>query len=234
LKKSILLVAFLALSTLTSIGVGSDSLTQDAGSWAQVVGEGSLHFIDPSLDKARIWLEGQSRWDDNWNHWYQGAARIALGYSLSERATVWAGYTWVPTQNLGKAYVSQQDVWPGFRYVLPTDYGTWMFRILLESNFIRGSAVRLHPRQLIRFAHSFTAEPRLSLIVWDEFMFRVNTTPYGGQAGYDQNRAFLGAGWTFSPYARAELGYLNQDVDGAFHQNNLMRHLILGSLFFSF
>jgi hypothetical protein len=234
LKKSTLLVTLIALSTLSSIGLGSDILTQDAGSWAQVVGEGSLHFIDHSLGKGRIWLEGQSRWDDNWNHWYQGAARIALGYSLSEHATVWAGYTWVPTQNLGKPYISQQDVWPGFRYVLPTEYGKWMFRTLLESNFIRGSAVRFHPRQLIRFAHSFHAEPRLSLIVWDEFMFRVNTTPYGGQAGYDQNRAFIGAGWAFSPYVHAELGYLNQHFDDAYHQNSTLRHLILGSLFLSF
>ena len=34
-----------------------DDLVQDAGSWAQVVGEGSLKAVDPKLDKVRIWLE---------------------------------------------------------------------------------------------------------------------------------------------------------------------------------
>ena len=110
--------------SMASTAVAADDLLQDAGSWMQVVGEGSLKVLDPSLEKGRIWLEGQSRFDDNWNHWYQGMVRTAVGYSLSDRATIWAGYTWLPTQNVGKSYVSQQDVWPAFRYVLPTSIGT--------------------------------------------------------------------------------------------------------------
>ena len=101
-----------AASTAMAAAVAQDDLLQDAGSWAQIVAEGGLKVVDPSLEKARIWLEGQSRWDDNWNHWYQGVARAAMGYSLSDRATIWAGYTWVPTQNVGKSSKSQQDVWP--------------------------------------------------------------------------------------------------------------------------
>ena len=62
----------------------ADDLLQDAGSWLQVVGEGSLKVVDPKLEKGHIWLEGQSRWDDNWNHWYQGAVRTAVSYSLSK------------------------------------------------------------------------------------------------------------------------------------------------------
>jgi hypothetical protein len=95
-------------------------LLQDAGSWLQVAGEGGLGVIHPNLQKGRIWVEGQTRFDDNWGHWYQGMVRTALGYSISDRATIWAGYTWLPTQNVGKSYTSQQDVWPAFRYVLPT------------------------------------------------------------------------------------------------------------------
>jgi hypothetical protein len=75
-----------------------NDLLQDAGSWMQVVGEGSLKVVDPSLEKARVWLEGQSRWDDYWHHSYQGMARAAVGYKLSDHATI----TYLPTQNLGK------------------------------------------------------------------------------------------------------------------------------------
>jgi hypothetical protein len=228
--------ATLALLNLSLVAPANaaDDVLQDAGSWLQVVGEGSLKFVDPSLEKSRIWLEGQSRFDDNWNHWYQGMVRTAVGYSLSDRATLWAGYTWLPTQNVGKEYVSQQDVWPAFRYVLPTSYGTWMFRTMVESNFLKGDDVRFRPRQMIRFMHPLDIEPRLSLIGWDEFFVRANTTHFGGQSGFDQNRAFAGLGWTFNPSFRTELGYLNQYIEDATHTKATMHHLIMGSLFINF
>ncbi|MDD5462413.1 MAG: DUF2490 domain-containing protein [Methylococcales bacterium] len=216
--------------------IAADDLLQDAGSWLQVVAEGSLKPLDPSLEKGRIWLEGQSRWDDDWNHWYQGMVRAAVGYSLSDRATIWAGYTWLPTQNVNSPYKSQQDIWPAFRYVLPTRIGTFSFRTMVETNFIPGNGndVRVRPRQMIRFMHPLELEPSLSLISWDEFFVRANSTTAGGQSGFDQNRAFAGLGWTFNKSFRAEGGYLNQYLDDATHTNNTMHHLIMGSLYINF
>ncbi|WP_040573092.1 DUF2490 domain-containing protein [Methylovulum miyakonense] len=210
------------------------NLVEDDGSWLQMVGEGSLKILDPKLEKTRIWLEGQSRYDGDFSHWYQGMARVAIGYSLSDRATVWAGYTWLPTENIGKSFVSQQDVWPGFRYVLPTSLGTFSFRTLIESNFLQDDNVRVRPRQMIRFMHPMGFEPRLNLIAWDEFFVRLNSTPYGGQSGFDQNRAFAGLGWTFNKNVRTELGYMNQYLDDASHTNNTMRNLVMGSVFINF
>jgi hypothetical protein len=161
-------IAAVMLSSVSMPAMAGD-LLEDAGSWLQIVGEGSLKAVDPKLEKSRIWLEGQSRFDD-WNHWNQGVVRAALGYSLSDRATIWAGYTWLPTQNVGKSYVSQQDVWPAFRYVLPTRIGTFTFRTMVESNFIKGNDVRVRPRQMLRVMHPLEFEPRLSLIAWDEFL----------------------------------------------------------------
>lgn len=223
-----------SLILLNPLSASADDITEDAGSWLQVVGEGSLKAVDPSLAKARIWLEGQSRFNNNWEHWYQGMTRVALGYSLSDRATLWAGYTWLPTQNSGKPYASQQDVWPGFRYVLPAELGTLTLRTLIESNFVQGDQVRVRPRQMIRFLHPLAFEPRLSLIGWDEVFVRVNDTPWGGKSGFDQNRAFAGMGWTFNPNVRTEVGYMNQYLDDAAHRNQTMRHLIMGSLFINF
>ncbi len=71
LKKRIKIL-MMAIAALCSVGmltpasavdalVANDDITQDAGSWAQVVGEGSLKFIDPKLEKGRIWVEGQAR-----------------------------------------------------------------------------------------------------------------------------------------------------------------------------
>jgi hypothetical protein len=233
-KMRMLVAAFLGLIGVPSISVANDDIFQDSGSWMQGVVEGSLKAIDPSLEKGRFWVEGQARFDDNFDHWYQGMVRTAIGYSLSDRATIWAGYTWLPTQNIGKAYVSQQDVWPAFRYILPTDMGTFMFRTMIESNFIKGDEVRVRPRQMVKFTHPLELEPRLSLVAWDEFFIRTNSTQYGGKSGFDQNRAFAGLGWSFNPNIRTEIGYMNQYVDDAKHIDSTMRHLVMGSMFFSF
>ncbi len=217
-----------------SIGASADDLTEDSGAWLQAIGESSMEFIDPSLKKGRIWVEGQSRFDSDWSHWYQGMVRTAIGYSISDRATIWAGYTWLPTQNVGKSYVSQQDVWPAFRYVLPTELGTLTLRTMWETNFLNGDQVRERPRQMIRFLHPFEFEPRLSLIVWDEAFYRINSTTFGGKSGFDQNRGFAGFGWSFNKNIRTELGYMNHYFENANHSTATMRHLGMASVFVNF
>jgi len=206
-------------------------VTTTWGSWAQVVGEGNLGFVDPRLEKFRLWLEGQGRWNEDWQHFYQGVVRAALGYSLSDRATLWVGYNFVPTQLQGRPYFAIQELWPGFRYILPTDFGVFMFRTMLDVNFIRGDDVRFRPRQMFRYLHPFEFDKRFSLVVWDEVFVRVNTTEWGGKAGFDQNRAFVGFGWSFTPELRAELGYMNQYVEDRDLLNETDNNLIMGSLF---
>jgi hypothetical protein len=236
MSKSIFSLVLLALSAGQSLSAAE--LAEDTGAWGQVVAEGSLKIIDPSLEKGRVWLEGQSRFNGDWGHWYQGVVRTAVGYSLSDRATIWAGYSWLPTQNIGKPYVSQQDLWPAFRYVLPTDFGTVTFRTMWESNFGQGDQVRQRPRQMIRLMHPFDFEKRLSFIAWDEAFYRVNTTNWGGKSGFDQNRAFAGLGWSFNSNVRTELGYMNQYLDmvnAATGKTSLtMQHLAMASVFINF
>jgi len=227
-------IANICALTLSPTAHALDDVMQDSGSWLQAVAEGSLKVVDPKLAKTRIWLEGQSRFNGDFNHWYQGMVRTAVGYSLSDRATVWAGYTWLPTQMVGKDLVSQQDVWPAFRYVLPTSIGTVTFRTMVESNFLVGNQVRVRPRQMIKLNHPLEFEPRLSLVAWDEFFIRLNDTQYGGQAGFDQNRAFAGFGWAFNKTVRTELGYMNQYQDDLVHNNATMRHLLMASMFVNF
>lgn len=88
---------------------------------------------------------------------------------------------------------------------------------------------------MFRFMRPFKAEPRLSLILWDEFFIKANSTPAGGKSGFDQNRAFAGLGWTFSQRFRFEAGYLNQYLTHPIQQGaRTMHHLIMGSLYINF
>jgi hypothetical protein len=141
-----LLAALIAVSSLPCLATGTvqqDNVVYDLGGWQQAVAEGSLGIIDPKISKARVWLEGQAREDNSFRNVYQGMARVAMGYQLTDRATIWAGYTYLPgfPVNYSGAnthftkYVGQQDVWPAFRYILPTDYGTFTFRTMVEANF---------------------------------------------------------------------------------------------------
>jgi hypothetical protein len=100
---------------------------------------------------------------------------------------------------------------------------------MVEANFLQGNGdqVRIRPRQMIRFAHPLELEPRLSVIVYDEFNIKVNTTATGGKSGFEQNLAFAGLGWTFNNHFRMEAGYLNQYLEDPNHLNhNTMHHLI--------
>ncbi|MEY4767422.1 MAG: hypothetical protein RL637_61 [Pseudomonadota bacterium] len=232
LKQQLFLGFALALCSLSALANGD--LIEDGGGWAQLMVETNLKVIDPSLDKFRLWTEGQARFDQDWTHFYQGMVRTAIGYALSDRATIWAGYTWVPTENFGKPPLSQQDIWPAFRYQLPTDWGTVSFRTMIESNFLQDSEVRFRPRQMVRLVYPFEFESKLSLVTWDEFFIRINSTRFGGRSGFDQNRAFAGIGWKVDDHTRFELGYMNQYLDDAKHINNTMRHLIMGSVFMNF
>ncbi len=245
--QKIAMAGMLSWAVFNQQAAQAGELIEDSGAWLQAVAEGSMGAFDPSLKNGRIWLETQSRFDGNWDHWYQGMLRTAVGYSLSDRATIWAGYTWLPTQNLnhtatgapnGNAqYRGQQDVWPAFRYVLPTEFGSFTFRTLWETNFV-DQQVRERPRQMIKFMHPFEFEKRLSFIAWDEAFYRVNTTSWGGKSGFDQNRAFAGLGWTFNSNVRTELGYMNQYLDmvkaSTGQQTLTMHHLAMASVFINF
>ena len=44
----------MATTSMAATAVAQDDLLQDAGSWMQIVGEGSLKVVDPSLEKASI------------------------------------------------------------------------------------------------------------------------------------------------------------------------------------
>ena len=219
-----------------------ENLLQDSGSWEQVYVEGSLGVVDPSLAKARIWLEAQSRTDNNFTNEYQGLARVGLGYSVTDRATIWGGYTYLPTDNITAAtphakFKGQQDAFSAFRYVIPTSFGTLSFRTMFEANFLpyNNNEVKYRPRQMVKFMHPMKFEPRLSVIGWDEFFLRANTTTTGGQSGFDQNRAFVGLGWTFNKNFRAEGGYMNQYLEGYnYNATAVMHHLVMASLFVNF
>jgi hypothetical protein len=210
-----------ALMLIPTLGVAtSTEITQAAGFWTQAIAEGNLSEFSENLSSVRLWLEGQARFNNanpmsNMN-WYQGMARTALGYAMTDRLTLWAGYTYLPTENHGQGYIGEQDVWPAVRYIFPSSVGSFTFREMVENRFVRGDVPGIRSRTLLKLIHPFEFEPRMGFVVWDEAFFNINNDPNNpllGYSGFNQNRAFVGLSWTFDQNIRAEFGYMNQMVN---------------------
>jgi hypothetical protein len=140
--------------------------------------------------------------------------RPILGYDLTDRSTVSAGYAWSPSfPAAGGTSIEQrlfeQYIWSGRlqRYAVSS-------RSRLEQRFIEGnSGVLVRFRQQVRVSRPIRAGSRLSISVYDEFFVHLNDTTRAPR-GIDQNRIFGGLGVAFSGAARLEAGYLNQFSPG--------------------
>lgn len=128
---SLMGLLFFALAFSLKAAPPAPGINQSAGFWTQAVGEGNLSSLDESLSTVRLWIESQGRFNnanpmENMN-FYQGMIRTALGYAVTDRLTLWAGYTYLPTENYGQGYVGEQDAWPGMRYIFPLDWARLPF-----------------------------------------------------------------------------------------------------------
>ncbi len=60
---------------------------------------------------------------------------------------------------------------------------------------------------------SYPLTYKWSLIGSDELFVNLNTVDWGPVAGFDQNRVFVGFGYTFDSTFRTEIGYMNQYIN---------------------
>jgi hypothetical protein len=95
------------------------------------------------------------------------------------------------------------------------------------------SVNRVARRRQFRVSHPLRLVPPLSGIVSEEIILNLNATDYGARPGIDQNRAFAGLGWDWSPVNRSEIGYMHQLVHrpGGPDRHN---HILAVSFAFSF
>ena len=93
---------------------------------------------------------------------------------------------------------------------------TASFRSRLEQRFLEtGDDMGWRFRQLIRLQKECWSCPPVMLVAWDEAFIHLNTTDWGAETGFDQNRLFVGFGLKRDPEShwRIEIGYLNQYID---------------------
>lgn len=165
----------------------------------------------------RLFAEVQPRLGNNYRNFTQLVARPMIGYQVNRRMSVWMGYAWAPTfqpEFNGENRLFQQllfeDRFPGL------DMNN---RTRLEERSIEGSGgteVRL--RHMVRLYKPLGTKKLWGIAVYDELFWNLNSTPRGPEAGFDQNRVYLGGAYNISKHTRVELGYLASFINPPRHR----------------
>lgn len=135
--------------------------------------------------------------------------RPGLGYRFTSALSAWAGYAWVPTILEDAPTIHEHRAWQ--QGIVQGRAGRLLLqgRPRLEQRFRDGEdEVGLRARLFGRMNVRVVESAAIDVALWDEIFLGLNDTAWGQEAGYDQNRAFVGPAWTSGP-VRFELGYLN-------------------------
>ena len=182
----------------------------------------------------RWWFDGHARFFDDYDGFGQSLIRPGVGYQVTDQATLWAGYAWIHTSP-ATAPFDEHRVWQQLTWSTKLETATIGSRSRLEQRFLEtGSDTGWRFRQLVSLRRPLECAPNMTFVAWDEVFLNFNDTNWGAQAGFDQNRAFIGFGWKPSDNAdwRVEIGYLNQYIERS-SQDDVCNHLLSMNLFWN-
>jgi Protein of unknown function (DUF2490) len=236
--REIAIVAFL-WSLQFSGGVFAQTpstFSQDFRLWSPV-------FMTVKLPSSFLaYTEVQPRFADldGEGHIDQLLLRPAIGYQVTENLSLWQGYAWVGNYNQKHTppqspFFEESRIYQQILYTRKFDSFKIVNRTRLEERWIEhvdGTAVRF--RTMLRGQYALPMAPDWALVASDEVFVHLNTVgARGPQAGFDQNRFFVGINRTFSKYFNMDVGYQNQLLNSRTIPNlaNQMNHTILFQFF---
>lgn len=207
-------------------------LNDDFAAWGAIQGQGSIPSEDAGIRKWQWWMEGQARFFNGAERLGQTLVRPGFGYKVFDKLSVWLGYAWINTRPRGGSKTNENRIWQQLSWNKAYAWGNLATRTRLEQRFLNnGDDTGWRFRQFVKYTHPLFSQ-RLYASVWDEVFVNINSTDWGADNGFAQNRAFAGLGLYVDEqrHYRVELGYLNQylNVPGT---NDGMNHIISASLF---
>lgn len=185
---------------------------EDTQTWAAVHGMVGLGGLGLG-GRAVVNFDYQARITDTHSRAGQILLRQAIGYRLNPKTSVFGGYAYVRTDNLGAKVLDEHRLFQQVNFSL-LDGGTQgaiTGRTRLEQRFVEGSGeVGWRLRQQVRgalpigkgFALVGSAEPFLAF----------NRTGWGQKAGFDQLRLFGGLSVPLARGFAIETGYMGQYI----------------------
>jgi len=223
----------ICLAVYQSLAEAAPSLREDFQTWTNITANGSFGLLDPRLTKYRFWLEGQGRFGNDSTTLSQGILRPGLGYSLTDTASVWLGYAFIPTMEpFTQTDFNENRIWQQLLWTPQTPFGPITSRTRFEQRFTRAPDVSYRFRQMVRYAYPLDFAPGFMLVGWDEIFLNLNSTGTF-TAGFDQNRVFVGVGYNIDEHVRTELGYMNQYIYRDTTED-FMTHALSANLFLNY
>lgn len=197
----------------------------DIQAWTAVFASGPIE----EGSRVLVWLDVQSRFRDEGDHLGTTIVRPGVGWRVSPRLDVWAGYAHVATLGPGPD-VEEHRLWQQATYPIATlAKGKLTGRTRFEQRFRDGGdGTGWRLRQFLRWSRPIGASP-VSIVASNETFVALNDTDWGQDAGFDQNRAFVGASWQTAPRLRLETGYMNQQIAGGTRPDRENDNLVLSA-----
>ena len=226
-------VCLLQLLVINS-GSARAQVENDSGAWLALFAQGDLPPYG-SEQRLKWWFDGHARFFDDTDGFGQSIVRPGVGYRFGETATVWAGYGWIYNSPAAGGGFSEHRPWQQITWSYDVCGGKLGLRSRLEQRLVQtGSDTGWRFRQLVAYRKPCPCDSRFTSVIWDEAFFALNDTDWGANAGFDQNRLFIGGGFRRCPNSlvRVEVGYLNQYIYRP-AGDDLVNHMISVNFFLS-
>jgi Protein of unknown function (DUF2490) len=204
-------------------GAGSEvlaagsTLSNDFRLWSPV-------FLTVPLSTSYIgYAEVNPRFGDDVSDLNQLILRTALGYKLNDNWSVWQGYAWntvYQNANNQPDFTGEQRIYQQLSYKDKLPFlETFPFikllsRSRLEERWIdHTSDTALRARTMLRVDVPLPMIPGWGFVTFDEIFFNLNGVSGGPEAGFDQNRWFIGFNREFMKQFNVDLGYQMQIIN---------------------
>ncbi len=210
---------------------GSAQVVDDVGQWNAILTQGKLGQSSDS--RLKWWFDSHLRFTEDADGFNQSIIRPGIGWGLGENSALWAGYGWIRTSPLSGEDFDEHRIWEQWTWSKKMEPFKIATRSRFEQRFVEtGDDTGLRWRQFFRIQKSLPTNIPLTLVCWDEIFFALNDTDWGQNAGFDQNRVFVGFGVQRCKHSkwRTEIGYLHQAInqDGPTNRAN---HILSINLF---
>ncbi len=94
-KKISIFIALVTLNLTFNEPVTAGRTVEDFQVWGNITALGNFGFVNPDnpdLKKFRWWMEGQGRFGNDASQFTQAIIRPGLGYAITDKIIIWAGY----------------------------------------------------------------------------------------------------------------------------------------------
>lgn len=223
------IIAALVLCTLPSIAASEahagSTLEHDFRLWSPV-------YLTVPLSPSFIgYMEVNPRFGDDVSELDQLLLRPAIGYKLSEHVSLWQGYAWIG--NYAPRFIEEHRIFQQLVYSRKFQFVKIFSRSRIEERIIDDADdTAIRARTMLRGDFPIQQFPGWALVLYDEIFVNVNAVGNGPEAGFDQNRFFLGMNHQVSEHFNVDVGYqmqvLNNRQSGLTNQAN---HVILLQFF---